>query len=63
MRDYELTDEGWVVKDEDPRYAYNPRRQAKKRMMREGGLSARQWRKFRKRKNREAKGELRNGPT
>jgi hypothetical protein len=40
---------------------YNPTRRLKKEMMRKTGMSARQWRKFRKAKNREAtKGIMEN---
>jgi len=40
--------------------AVNPRRRAKRRMMRESGMSARQWRKFKRHMKRAAKGEMRD---
>lgn len=42
----------------DEKRAISPYRQVKKQMMREGGLSSRQWRHFRKQMNRQAKREM-----
>jgi len=61
MRDYELNDEGWMVRDRvEAKEAANPFRRAKRAMMRECHLSPRQWRKFRKQEQRKASEEMRN---
>ena len=45
----------------DEKRVVSPHRQMKKRMMHEGGLSARQWRIFRKQMRRDAKREMTGG--
>ena len=45
----------------DEKRVVSPHRQTKKRMMLEGNLSSRQWRKFRKEMNRRAKREMMGG--
>ena len=50
-----------VFGPDDPVVNVNLYKRAKKQMMRECGLSPRQWKRFKKQTQREAKEEMRNG--